>query len=105
MKLKDYLQQLEEQKEKKIEKEDLENLLHWISIYQHERLIHLIVTFMTAMATILFLLGSLVLESLLLLLLFGITLCLLVPYFFYYYHLENGVQKLYTYYDWYQKKL
>ena len=54
-------------------------LLIQIQFFQHERLIHLIVTALLAL-DILF-------------------LVLLIPYIFHYYRLENGVQKLYEYYD------
>lgn len=85
---------------KKVEKKDelLEEILIQIKFFQHERLIHLIVTFMTAIATILFLFFSVLLESIGMTLLFVITFCLFVPYIFHYYYLENGVQALYKKY-------
>ncbi|MBQ8132072.1 MAG: hypothetical protein IJ193_06250 [Bacilli bacterium] len=87
-------------KSKKVEnKEDLlEEILIQIKFFQHERLVHLIVTFMTAIATILFLFFSVLLESIGMTLLFLITFCLFVPYIFHYYYLENGVQALYKKY-------
>lgn len=69
-----------------------------IEFFQHERLIHLIVTFFTGIATILFLLGFIITEELLLVLLFIISFLLFVPYIFHYYYLENGIQKLYQIY-------
>ena len=99
IKLSDYIKDLEEKiKSKKIDKGLAEDVLTWISFFQHERLIHLIVTFFVGVGTILFLLGSLYFESIGLLCLFVITLCLFVPYIFHYYNLENGVQKLYDLY-------
>ena len=85
---------------KKIEKKEelLEEILIQIKFFQHERLVHLIVTFMTAIATILFLFFSVLLESIGMTLLFIITFCLFVPYIFHYYYLENGVQALYKKY-------
>ena len=99
VKLKDYIKSLEElSKKDKIEKGKDEEVYTWILFYQHERLIHLIVTFFTGIGTILFLLGALQFNSIPLLLLFAITLCLFIPYIFYYYYLENGTQKLYDLY-------
>lgn len=99
IKLKDYIKELEEKiNHKKIEKEEIENLYTWILFFQHERLVHLIVTFFTGISTILFLLGLLYFSTIPLLLLFLITLFLFIPYIFYYYYLENGVQKLYDLY-------
>ena len=91
-----YIKELESKK--KLNKDELDNLYTWILFFQHERLIHLIVTFFTGIATILFLLGMLYFSNLSLVLLFIITLCLFIPYIFYYYYLENGVQKLYDLY-------
>ncbi len=73
-------------------------LLQRIELYQHERLIHLLVTlafallFMISLAVTLFkgMAGLFILTVLL--------LALLVPYIKHYYFLENSVQKLYTYY-------
>lgn len=99
LKLKDYIKELEEKIEKKrLEKNLEEEVYTWILFFQHERLIHLIVTFFTGISCILFLLGTLYFETLYLLLLFIITACLFIPYIFHYYHLENGVQKLYDIY-------
>lgn len=99
IKLKDYIKELETKIEKKkIEKNLAEEVYTWIQFFQHERLIHLIVTFFTGISTILFLLGSLYLENISLLILFAITLALFIPYIFHYYYLENGVQKLYDLY-------
>jgi len=99
--LKEYNEYLDKVIEsKKIEKKDelLEEILIQIKFFQHERLVHLIVTFMTALATILFLFFSVLLESIGMTLLFIITFCLFVPYIFHYYYLENGVQALYKKY-------
>ena len=82
----------------RLEKEKAELLIK-IGFFQHERLIHLIVTVLFALMTILvFILGvtdfALWTGVLLLLL-----LALLIPYIKHYYLLENGTQKLYEYYD------
>ena len=99
VKLKDYIKELKEKIEKKkIDKNLSEEVLTWIQFFQHERLVHLIVTFFTGIGAILFLLGALYFENIPLLLLFMITLCLFIPYIFHYYYLENGIQQLYDLY-------
>lgn len=98
VKLKEYIKEQESKKD--FSKEDLDDLLTWISFFQHERLVHLIVTFFTGISAILFLIAALTLENIGLALLFLILLLLFIPYIFHYYTLENGVQKLYDiYYD------
>ena len=93
-----YLEELEKVKNKNLSPEEKEalgkNLLTKISFFQHERLIHLLVTIFTGTIACLFLLGFLALENFFLLLLF-----VLIPYIFHYYFLENNVQKLYKIYD------
>lgn len=76
-----------------------ESLLTQIQFFQHERLIHLIVTVLFALLTVITLLANLFLQQPLLLVLSLLFLVLLVPYIKHYYLLENGVQKLYEYYD------
>lgn len=97
-KINDYIKQIENEIEKKEIKTSPEDLLTTIKFFQHERLIHLIVTVFVGICAVLFLLGSLAFESFPLLLLLIITICLFVPYIFHYYTLENGVQKLYDLY-------
>jgi len=80
-------------------KKEQENLLVQIQFFQHERLIHLIVTVLFALLFVITLLANLFLNQLLLVALELMFLVLLVPYIHHYYLLENGVQKLYTYYD------
>lgn len=74
-------------------------LLTEISFWQHERLIHLLVTILFAVLTMAVLLTSLFYPSWGLLALFFMLLVLLIPYIRHYYILENGVQKLYTLYE------
>ena len=76
-----------------------EKLLTKIQFMQHERLVHLIVTVLFALLTVLTLFTNLFLLQPLLLVLFVLLLILLIPYIRHYYILENGVQKLYEYYD------
>ena len=99
-KLFNYIESIEKAiKENKTSKELKEDMLVKISFFQHERLIHLIVTFMTAVGMVLFMLGFLVIKELLLFVLFILTLALFFPYIMHYYNLENGVQKLYELYN------
>lgn len=82
----------------------IDELYTKILFYQHERLIHLLVTIFTGTSTILFLLGFIAFEMIPLMLLFVITLLLFIPYILYYYSLENNIQKLYNYYFELKKK-
>lgn len=101
--LKDYLSMMENLKMEELTKQERQEmateLLVQIGFFQHERLVHLIVTITFALLTMLSVLGSLVLVQLGLFLLTLLLVVLLVPYIRHYYILENGVQKLYGYYD------
>ena len=74
-------------------------MLIQIGFFQHERLVHLIVTITFALLAVVGLIyicleqsmGSLALEIL--------FIILLIPYIRHYYILENGVQRIYEYYD------
>ena len=82
------------------EKEALRaEILVQIGFFQQERLIHLIVTATLAVLALLSFLGCLAWPGIPMFLLTGLLLVLLVPYIRHYYILENGVQKLYKYYD------
>ncbi|MDD6156716.1 MAG: hypothetical protein PUB52_06855 [Lachnospiraceae bacterium] len=76
-----------------------EELLTQISFFQHERLVHLIVTVTFAVLTMLALLTGFLADEPAVFLLLLLFLVLLIPYVRHYYILENGVQKLYDYYD------
>ncbi|MDE5933627.1 MAG: hypothetical protein K2H40_14255 [Lachnospiraceae bacterium] len=80
-------------------KQQLEDLLIQIGFFQHERLVHLIVTVIFALLTMLAILGTLIAPQPALFVLILFLLILLIPYIRHYYILENGVQKLYQYYD------
>ena len=101
--LKDYLQFMEDLKIEEFSEEESKamanKMLVQIQFFQHERLIHLIVTVTFAILTVLSIFAFLALEQIGLLALSILLLVLLVPYIRHYYILENGVQKLYTYYD------
>ena len=80
-------------------KREIDDMLIQIGFFQHERLIHLIVTVTFALLTIIAILGTLLVPQPALFILVLLLLVLLVPYVRHYYILENGVQKLYRYYD------
>jgi len=79
--------------------QEISSLLEWIGFLQHERLIHLIVTVLFALVTMICFALFLVTPSIPVVILLVLFLALLVPYIFHYYRLENGVQKLYDLYD------
>ena len=83
--------------------EILREMLVQIQFFQHERLIHLIVTALFAFLTIFTLTCTCFLDNyyygILFCLLCIVCLTLLVPYIHHYYVLENSVQKLYDIYD------
>lgn len=70
-----------------------------ISLFQHERLVHLIVTVTFALLEMLAILLTVVSGGLFPILLSGALLILLIPYVRHYYILENEVQKMYGQYD------
>ncbi len=70
-----------------------------VSFFQHERLVHLIVTVAVAVLTMMSV-GIFILTMYLpVLALFLLFMILLVPYIMHYYLLENEVQKMYAQYD------
>ena len=77
----------------------MEEHLTQIGFFQHERLIHLIVTVTFALLEMLAILLNVISDSLFSLLLPVVILILLVPYIRHYYILENEVQKMYVQYD------
>ncbi|MBQ7522767.1 MAG: DUF1676 domain-containing protein [Clostridia bacterium] len=101
--LKNFIHYMEEQTSKELsqtEKQKLnEELQTKIGYFQHERIVHLLVMFLVAICTMLSLLGFVAFQSLGIAILFVALMCLFVPYIVHYYHLENGIQRLYTFYD------
>ncbi len=70
-----------------------------VSFFQHERLVHLIVTVAVAVLTMMSV-GIFILTMYLpVLALFLLFMILLMPYIMHYYLLENEVQKMYAQYD------
>ena len=83
---------------KNIDKE-IENHLIKIQFYQHERLVHFLVTMLFSIIFIITFLYTLSNISVGLVILDLLFLSLLVPYIIYYYKLENSVQYMYKQYD------
>lgn len=111
-KLKDYITYIEalltepeaeDAKERKLQraerKRTQKDMLVQIGFFQHERLIHLIVTVTFALLTVGSLIAGLFVQQLSLYCLTVLFLVLLIPYIRHYYILENGVQKLYALYE------
>ncbi len=73
--------------------------LEQIAFFQHERLIHLLVTILFALLTFAAFFVNIFMFSYGLLGLMVLLLALLIPYIRHYYLLENGVQKMYKQYD------
>ena len=96
--LSDYLIEVEKLLSKEnLNQEDLDNVKTKISFFQHERLIHLIVTlFFSLFAIIFMILGVL---SYYFLIIFAILLIFVIFYIYHYYFLEKKVQYLYKIYD------
>ena len=82
----------------------LEEHLTQIAFFQHERLVHLIVTVLFAVLEIMSILGTVILAAMdrgntAMAVLTVLLLVLLIPYIRHYYILENEVQKMYFQYD------
>ena len=90
-------------KEQNVTEEEISRIkkehLVQISLFQHERLVHLIVTVTFALLEMLAILLTVVSGELFPILLSGALLILLIPYVRHYYILENEVQKMYGQYD------
>lgn len=90
---------LEEPREDTCWDKVLKEHLVQIAFFQHERLVHLIVTVTFAVLTLLSFGIMLVSSFLPMLAITGLCLILLIPYIAHYYLLENEVQKMYAQYD------
>lgn len=73
--------------------------MNQISFFQHERLIHLIVTVLFTILEFMAFLFVLIMPNIGTILLTFAVLILLIPYIRHYYLLENEVQKMYVQYD------
>ncbi len=89
----------EEQTMQEMVQDKLKEHLVQVGFFQHERLIHLIVTVTFALLEMLAIVLSVISNSLFTLLLPIVILILLIPYTRHYYILENEVQKMYGQYD------
>lgn len=95
----DYIEEIDKllNSNKNIDDNVIKNHLTKINFFQHERLIHLLVTLFYALLFIVFTILGFVHY-----LFFIVTLILmifLICYVIHYFHLENGVQYLYKQYD------
>lgn len=96
--LNNYLKETEKLLAKKtILKEDIEQLKTKISFFQHERLIHLIVTLFFSLFALIFMILGVV--SYYFLIIFAILIIFVICYIYHYYFLEKKVQYLYKVYD------
>lgn len=77
----------------------LQEHLVQVSFFQHERLVHLIVTVTFAILTMIALAIYCIAEYMPMIALIVLLLVLLIPYIGHYYTLENEVQKMYQQYD------
>lgn len=101
-----YISYVEERiNSKKVDKLFVDDLLLKISFFQHERLIHFLVTMLVAIITVILLIAFMLIENIWLLLLFIVFVCLLIPYILHYYFLENSVQYMYKLYDDVKEKI
>ena len=100
--MKEYIQSIDKLIEnKKIDNIDeviSEHLLK-IGFYQHERLIHFLVTMLFTILTFGCFIYTINNVSLAFILLTIVLMCLEVPYIFHYYFLENSVQHMYIQHD------
>lgn len=94
----EYIEYVEKNKEK-ADKEFIEQHLIKINFFQHERLIHLIVTLTTVILDILAFLFGITSDSILSVIIGYMIMCFVIPYIYHYFLLENGVQKMYREYD------
>lgn len=93
-----YIDQIDKKiKDKDITKEDVEKHLIKISFFQHERLIHLLVTLFYGL--FLFLSVIIFIKIPLFVIILYIVLIILIFYVRHYFYLENKTQYLYKQYD------
>ena len=97
--LRDYIKEIDNllDSKKKIDDEDIKKHLIKIGFFQHERLIHLLVTLFYALIAIVFLAAGFIYY-----IFFVVSVMLFIFLLFYvvhYFRLEQGVQYLYKQYD------
>lgn len=98
--MKSYIKEIDNilEKDKKIDEEIISEHLIKIGFFQHERLIHLLVTLFYALFVFIFFAFTVYL-SLMFLIVVLILLVFLVFYISHYFYLENSVQYMYKQYD------
>ena len=101
--MKKYMYNYIEYVEANKKKVNSEEMLVKIEFFQHERLIHLLVTLFFALFALIFL--ALGMVSYIFLPIFAILLIFLICYIYHYFFLENRVQYLYKIYDKKKKKV
>ena len=77
----------------------ISNHLIKIGFFQHERMIHLVVTVTYGILDILSFLFGIVFSNIIPLIMGYMMMCFLIPYIYHYFLLENCVQKMYRQYD------
>lgn len=94
----DYLKYVDKNIDKADDKFISDHLIK-IGFFQHERMIHLIVTVTSVILNLLaFFLGFI--SNSIVVIIFGyMVMCFTIPYIYHYFLLENGVQKMYRQYD------
>lgn len=105
--IQDYIRETEAKiKSKRFDPKKMErDLLRHIEFFQHERLIHLLVTMLVSLIVSILLVASLFIDNMVLMIILFIFVLLLIPYMFHYYFLENSVQYLYSLYNEVLEKL
>ncbi len=94
----EYVKEIDKKiKDKKITEQDIENHLIKINFFQHERLIHLLVTLFYGVFVFLSVIISF--KTWLFLIILYLALIILIFYVRHYFFLENHVQYLYKQYD------
>ena len=98
-----YLEYVEKNKNN-ADKKFIEEHLIKINFFQHERLIHLIVTITSVIMNVFaFIIGTAT-KSIYPIIFGYMIMCFTIPYIYHYFLLENGVQKMYREYDEMLKK-
>ena len=93
--IKSYQKQVDDKlKNKSFTKQDIEDFKVMINYFQHERLIHLLVTITVIFVTCFFFYLLTIKSSIILVILVIILLIMLGFYLYHYYFLENNIQEL-----------
>lgn len=75
-----------------------------IGFFQHERLIHLIVTVTSVILNLLAFFLGYAFGNIVIIIFGYMVMCFTIPYIYHYFLLENGVQKMYRQYDMMKNK-